>query len=211
MTATYIWATAKAHEVMDDYLKFQFFEHPAIAAVLARHLAATAVLPNENVANKLQAIDNRVLKLTAKVDSIESKFNNNKQVHIADPPRSDSPAPTRPNPKNGLQEGNNSGLPSHPFLSWELSRQLCLLSISLLRKKRGLPLYPLPPWELRLQLFYPVSNRGQLFRPLNLANLVIRGRPTKVTMYQVLFKLLHEYLGGRFAELLHPGAQGQGF
>ncbi len=37
MTATYIWATAKAHQVMDDYLKYQFFEHPAIAAVLAQH------------------------------------------------------------------------------------------------------------------------------------------------------------------------------
>lgn len=37
VTATYIWATAKTHEVMDEYLKYQFFEHPAIAAVLARH------------------------------------------------------------------------------------------------------------------------------------------------------------------------------
>jgi hypothetical protein len=35
MTATYIWAMAQAHEVMDDYLKYQFFEHPAIAAILA--------------------------------------------------------------------------------------------------------------------------------------------------------------------------------
>jgi hypothetical protein len=38
---------------MDDYLKYQFFEHPAIAAVLARHLAATAVLPDENLSNKV--------------------------------------------------------------------------------------------------------------------------------------------------------------
>jgi hypothetical protein len=35
MMATYIWATAKAHEVMEEYLKYHFFEHPAIAAVLA--------------------------------------------------------------------------------------------------------------------------------------------------------------------------------
>jgi len=35
VTATYIWAMAKTHETMDEYLKFQFFEHPAIAAVLA--------------------------------------------------------------------------------------------------------------------------------------------------------------------------------
>jgi hypothetical protein len=53
MAATYIWATAKAHEVMDEYLKFQFFEHPAIAAVLARHLAAAAALPDENLSSKV--------------------------------------------------------------------------------------------------------------------------------------------------------------
>jgi hypothetical protein len=45
MTSTYIWVTAKAHEVMDDYLIYQFFEHPAIVAVLARHLTASAILP----------------------------------------------------------------------------------------------------------------------------------------------------------------------
>jgi len=60
VTATYIWATAKAHEVMDDYLKYQFFEHPAIAAVLARHLAATAVLPDETLSSKIQALDNKL-------------------------------------------------------------------------------------------------------------------------------------------------------
>lgn len=45
MTSSYIWVTAKAHEVMDDYLKYQFFEHPAIVAVLARYLTASAILP----------------------------------------------------------------------------------------------------------------------------------------------------------------------
>jgi hypothetical protein len=69
VTATYIWATAKAHEVMDDYLKYQFFEHPAIGAMLARHLAATAVLPDENLSNKLRIVDDKLTKLTAKVDS----------------------------------------------------------------------------------------------------------------------------------------------
>jgi hypothetical protein len=75
MTATYIWATAKAHEVMDDYLKYQFFEHPAIAAVLARHLAASAVLPDDQLSSKVQALDMKLNKLMTKVDSIESKVN----------------------------------------------------------------------------------------------------------------------------------------
>lgn len=75
MTATYIWATAKTHEIMDEYLKYQFFEHPAIAAVLARHLAATAVLPDETLSSKVQQLDNKLNKLITKVDSIESKVN----------------------------------------------------------------------------------------------------------------------------------------
>jgi hypothetical protein len=36
-----------AHKVMDEYLKYHFFEHPAIATVLARPLAASAVLPDD--------------------------------------------------------------------------------------------------------------------------------------------------------------------
>ncbi len=75
VTATYIWATAKAHEVMDDYLKYQFFEHPAIAAVLARHLAATAVLPNDQLSSKFRNLETTVTKLLAKVDGIQSKVN----------------------------------------------------------------------------------------------------------------------------------------
>ena len=113
VTATYIWATAKAHEVMDDYLKYQFFEHPAIAAVLARHLAATAVLPDETLSSKIQALDNKLTKLQSKVDGVESKVNNIKQVRIADPPRGgSSPAPTRPypttQPKNVQRGGRNN-------------------------------------------------------------------------------------------------------
>ncbi len=75
MTATYIWATAKAHEVMDDYLKYQFFEHPAIAAVLARHLAASGVLPDDSLPTKLIALETKFNKLSSKVDGIESKVN----------------------------------------------------------------------------------------------------------------------------------------
>jgi hypothetical protein len=115
MTATYIWATAKAHEVMEDYLKYQFFEHPAIAAVLARHLAATAVLPDENLTSKLHSLESKFTELKRKVDSIESKTNH-KLVRIADPPAqypesaNTSPLPTRPpqqfHPKNGYRGGN---------------------------------------------------------------------------------------------------------
>jgi hypothetical protein len=88
VTATYIWATAKTHEVMDEYLKFQFFEHPALAAVLARHLAASAVLPDDSLASKLDRLDTKLTKLSAKVDGLESKINYKPQVKFADRPSS---------------------------------------------------------------------------------------------------------------------------
>jgi argonaute-like protein implicated in RNA metabolism and viral defense len=109
VTATYIWATAKAHEVMDDYLKYQFFEHPAIAAVLARHLAATAVLPDDQLSSKFRNLETTVTKLLAKVDGIQSKVNQ-KKVIIADPPTDGtSPVPTtfKSLSKNGYRGGNN--------------------------------------------------------------------------------------------------------
>ncbi len=106
VTATYIWATAKAHEVMDDYLKYQFFEHPAIAAVLARHLAATAVLPNDQLSSKFRNLETTVTKLLAKVDGIQSKVNQ-KKVIIADP-STDGTSPLQL-PSSHLQKKDTGG------------------------------------------------------------------------------------------------------
>jgi len=69
ITATYIWATAKMHKVMEH----QFFKQPAIAVVLAHHLAATAVLPNEQLPNKVQALEQKLAKLSSKIHGLESK------------------------------------------------------------------------------------------------------------------------------------------
>ncbi len=69
---------------MDEYLKFQFFEHPALAAVLARHLAASAVLPHDSLASKLDRLDTKLTKLSAKVDGLESKINYKPQVKFAE-------------------------------------------------------------------------------------------------------------------------------
>jgi hypothetical protein len=91
MTATYIWATAKAHEVMDDYLKYQFFEHPAIAAVLARHLAASTSLPDKNISSKLRQLETTLTKLSSKVDGIESKTNAQTKFSESTSPRPPSP------------------------------------------------------------------------------------------------------------------------
>lgn len=106
MTATYIWATAKAHEIMDDYLKYQFFEHPAIAAVLARHLAASAVLPDDSLPTKLSALETKLNKLSSKVDGIESKVNI--RARFVDTTSASSPTQSiLKSAKNGGRGGTN--------------------------------------------------------------------------------------------------------
>ncbi len=106
MTATYIWATAKAHEVMDDYLKYQFFEHPAIAAVLARHLAASAVLPDESLSTKVHSLESKLSKLSSKVDGIESKAN--ARTRFSDTNATNSPTQSiLKTSKNGGRGGSN--------------------------------------------------------------------------------------------------------
>jgi len=64
-TAKYLWATWKAHAVMDRYLRHQFYEHPAISAVLARHLADNYVKPDDSQGAKIKALE-------AKIKSMES-------------------------------------------------------------------------------------------------------------------------------------------
>jgi hypothetical protein len=112
VTATYIWATAKTHQVMDEYLKYQFFEHPAIAALLARHLAATAVLPDDQLPAKLQALEQTLTKLSSKVDGIQSEVHlkSIKFVELDSIPVPVSPTPPTPvlKVKNGPQGGHNS-------------------------------------------------------------------------------------------------------
>jgi hypothetical protein len=72
-TAKFLWATWKAHSIMDHYIKHQFYEHPAIAAVLARHLADNYVKPDDAVASKVTAVEKSMKALVARVDMLASK------------------------------------------------------------------------------------------------------------------------------------------
>jgi len=55
-TGKYLWATWKAHSVMAKYLRHQFYEHPLISAVLARHLADNYVKPDNSQGRKIKAL-----------------------------------------------------------------------------------------------------------------------------------------------------------
>jgi hypothetical protein len=74
-TATQVlWATLRSHIVMEEYSRRKFFEHPSISAVVARHLASHHVKPDATLEAQLKKLEDTVLKLSANVDSIESRL-----------------------------------------------------------------------------------------------------------------------------------------
>jgi hypothetical protein len=73
-TAKYLWATWKAHAVMEKYLRHQFYEHPAISAVLARHLADNYVKPDDSHGNKLKTLEAQVKALETAHQTLQSKY-----------------------------------------------------------------------------------------------------------------------------------------
>jgi hypothetical protein len=71
--AKFLWATWKAQQVMDRYIKHQFYEHPSIAAVLARHLADNYVKPDDTIAHKLTKLEKDHKALLTRVDSLSTR------------------------------------------------------------------------------------------------------------------------------------------
>jgi hypothetical protein len=58
---------------MAEYLKHQFYEHPSIAAVLARYLADNYVKPDEVIGSKLKDLEKAMKTYSSKVDYLISK------------------------------------------------------------------------------------------------------------------------------------------
>jgi len=72
-TAKMLWATWKAHAVMEQYLKHHFYEHPSISAVLARHLADNYMKPEITTSSQISTLENAVKSLTVCLDKITNK------------------------------------------------------------------------------------------------------------------------------------------
>jgi hypothetical protein len=73
-TSKYLWATWKAHAVMGKYLRHQFYEHPSISAVLARHLADNYVKPDDSQGAKIKALEAKITQLESSHKSLQSKY-----------------------------------------------------------------------------------------------------------------------------------------
>jgi len=73
-TSKYLWATWKAHAVMNKYLRHQFYEHPSISAVLARHLADNYVKPDDSQGSKIKALEAMIRQLESNHKTLQSKY-----------------------------------------------------------------------------------------------------------------------------------------
>jgi hypothetical protein len=78
-TARILWATWKAHMVMDCYLKHQFYEHPAVATVLARYLVDNYVKPDDAVSAKVNHLEKTLNTLQGQVSQLKNADKENKQ------------------------------------------------------------------------------------------------------------------------------------
>jgi hypothetical protein len=82
LTATQVlWTTIKAHQFMEAYSRRNFFEHPSISAVIARHLASHHVRPNASIEDKVRKMEAALVKFSSRVDSIESRLNSFDSKH----------------------------------------------------------------------------------------------------------------------------------
>lgn len=72
-TAKFLWATFKAHSIMAKYLKHQFYEHPAIAAVLAHHLADNYVKPDNTHDARIKELEKSLQTIQRSIDELVSK------------------------------------------------------------------------------------------------------------------------------------------
>jgi len=98
-TSKFLWATWKAHAVMGKYLRHQFYEHPSISAVLARHLADNYVKPDDSQAAKIKSLENQVKQLDSSLKTLQSRYDtlrveNDKVKEKQGTNPNPSPAPT---------------------------------------------------------------------------------------------------------------------
>jgi hypothetical protein len=73
-TAKMLWATWKAHGVMEQYLRHHFYEHPSISAVLARHLVDNYIKPTGNHPGaQVSALEKLVKSHSSCLDKLENR------------------------------------------------------------------------------------------------------------------------------------------
>ncbi len=73
-TSLILWATLRSHKVMEDYTRRNFYEHPSISAVIARHLAANHTKPDDALELRVRKLEDRLQDYSRRFDQLESRL-----------------------------------------------------------------------------------------------------------------------------------------
>jgi hypothetical protein len=82
-----LWATIRSHKIMEDYSRRNFYEHPSISAVIARHLAANHTKPDSTIESRINKVEEKLSQYTRKFDSLESRVSRLEQKNEIPPPK----------------------------------------------------------------------------------------------------------------------------
>ena len=77
-----MWATLRAHHLMAEYTKRNFYEHPSVSAVIARHLAANHTRPEDadsKLVSRVKALETQLTAMVSKIDKLESNIHENQK------------------------------------------------------------------------------------------------------------------------------------
>jgi len=69
-----LWATLRSHVIMEEYTKRNFYEHPSISAVIARHLAANHIKPDSSLESRMAKLEEKVADQGRCLDSFDSRI-----------------------------------------------------------------------------------------------------------------------------------------
>jgi len=105
LTATQVvWATIRSHTVMDEYSRRNFFEHPSISAVIARHLASHHTRPDFAIEDRVRRLENTVSRWQSTIDSIVSRLANLEGLEDVEEEAKNDYSPLK-KPRGGKKKG----------------------------------------------------------------------------------------------------------
>jgi hypothetical protein len=104
-----LWATIRSHKIMEDYSRRNFYEHPSISAVVARHLAANHTKPDQSLEVRVRKLEELLSQYTRKYDSLESRIARLEQKNDITPPKGGATSRTKGTrtPRTGLRGLHN--------------------------------------------------------------------------------------------------------
>jgi hypothetical protein len=94
---------------MEEYSCRNFYEHPSISAVIARHLAANHTKPDDTMESRIKKVEEKVAEQKRRFDQLESRIARLEQKNEIPPPRGG-----RGKQRQGQQAPGNDVTPASP-------------------------------------------------------------------------------------------------